>query len=287
MRCLLAALCILLGPTMASAKAPFNAEAATSALDAIMHRLVAGTEDGGAGLSNPVFEVRIPARQFEYRFAHGSFRADSEVAMTPDHGFHTASTGKLFTAALILILASDGALGPAGLDSTLEDIGLFEDAVLDRLLLIDGKAYGRGITPRHLLLHSGGLKDQFMDDADGTWRDHGGLAPGGLMVAFQQSLPEHIACVENPDCDGSGLLTRKRWSHWDPSKPDEAYAGMLNYYLNRVGPVGLCRPGTCYHYSDVGYVILGLIAEYVGERQPASPVARSNLRSTGYGQRAT
>jgi D-alanyl-D-alanine carboxypeptidase len=114
-------------------------------------------------------------------------------------------------------------------------------------------------------LHSSGLKDQYGDDANGTAEDYPNqLAPGGLLARFVKDLPAHMECLQDPACDGSELITLKHWNHWDPEQPDDPYAGMVNYYANQMGYAGFCAPGTCFHYSDVGYVILGLIAEKAG-----------------------
>jgi len=84
------------------------------------------------------------------------------------------------------------------------------------------------------------------------------------MARFVADMPVHMECLQDPACDGTKLITRKTWKHWDPQHPDDPYAGMLNFYINQMGHAGFCKPGSCYHYSDIGYVILGLIAEKAG-----------------------
>jgi len=259
----LAVLCSIL--FAACSQTSFDKAAATRSLDDLMQNMILPRDQGGAGAQNPVFNVVIPEEQFEYSFASGQALAWAEGPMTRDHQFHTASVGKTFTAAAILQMSEDGLLGPNGLDASLQELGVFDDTTLDRLHIVDGVSYGREITVRQLLLHSSGLKDQYGDDANGTAEDYPNQsAPGGLLARFVKDMPEHMQCLQDPSCDGSALITRKNWKHWDPEQPDDAYAGMVNFYVNQMAYAGLCAPGSCYHYSDIGYVILGLIAEKAG-----------------------
>ena len=115
--------------------------------------------------------------------------------------------------------------------------------VLDELLIIDGQPWGEALTLRHLLGHTGGLRDAMVDDATRL----GGPAPGSLIGALMSRLvdPGH------------------RWVPWDPRDPASAQAGVLNWYLNEVACAGLSLPGNAFHYSDTGYVLLGLVVERV------------------------
>ena len=249
----------------ACSQTDFDKPAATHSLDELMRNMVLPVDQGGSGMQNPVFDVIIPDEQFEYSFASGPALAWTEGAMTRNHQFHTASVGKTFTATVILQLSEEGRLGPNGLDAPLKELGVLDDITLDRLHIVDGINYGPEITVRQLLLHSSGLKDQYVDDANGTAQDYPDqLAPGGLLVPLIRDMPAHMQCLQDPSCDGSELITRKNWRHWDPEQPDDPYAGMLNFYVNQMGHAGFCAPGTCFHYSDIGYVILGLIAEKAG-----------------------
>jgi len=259
----LAAFCLAM--LAACGRSGFDKSATTQRLDQLMNKTVLSIDQGGDGLQNPVINILIPDEEFEYSFAYGQALAWTEGPMTMDHQFHTASIGKTFTATLILQLSEDGLLGPNGLDANLREVGVFDADTLERLHVVDNVSYGPEITVRQLLLHSSGLKDQFGDDANGTGEDYDGEpAPGGLMFLMQRDMPSHMECLQDPACDGSDLITRKTWAHWDPEHPEDSFAGMLNFYINRMGHAGVCAPGSCYHYSDVGYVILGLIAEKTG-----------------------
>jgi len=245
----------------------FDETAARGNLDDMMQNLVLAKDQGGAGVQNPVFNISIPNEHFEYSFTSGQALAWTEGAMTKDHQFHTASVGKTFTATVLLQLSEEGRLGPNGLERSLRQLGMFDATTLDRLHVVDGISYGPEITVRQLLLHSSGLKDHYNDDANGSKQDYKGKpAPGGLMARFVADAPTHMECLQDPACDGRELVTRKTWKHWDPEHPDDPYAGMLNFYINQMGHTGFCQPGSCYHYSDIGYVILGLIAEKAGDK---------------------
>ena len=249
---------------VACAQTDFDRSGATRGLDTLMQNTVLSKDQGGDGLQNPAINIIIPDKQFNYSFASGTAQAWSKELMTVNHQFHTASVGKTFTAALILQLSEDGLLGPDGLDTTLLKLSIFDDLTLERLHIVDGVSYGPEITVRQLLLHSSGLKDQFGDDANGSREDYGREpAPGGLMFLMQRDMPAHMECLQDPSCDSSDLITKKLWKHWDPEHPKDPFAGMLNFYVNQMGHAGYCAPGSCYHYSDIGYVILGLIAEKV------------------------
>jgi D-alanyl-D-alanine carboxypeptidase len=61
------------------------------------------------------------------------------------------------------------------------------------------------------------------------------------------------------------LRTRKQWLPWDPARPDDADAGLVNFYLNSGGIAdhALFRPGEGFHYSDTAFTILALLAEHL------------------------
>ncbi|NHZ33974.1 serine hydrolase domain-containing protein [Massilia rubra] len=76
--------------------------------------------------------------------AYGMANLEHQVAVTPDTVFQSGSLGKQFTAALVLLLASDGKL-------TLDD-------PISRHLAATPPAWKK-ITVRHLLNHTSGLRD--------------------------------------------------------------------------------------------------------------------------------
>ena len=243
------------------------AKAARKNLDRVMARLAAGdfnTEQ--PGVINAVLRIDVPDMDFVYEAAVGQARVDSDAPMTPAHQFHLASVAKTMTAVLLLQLWEEGALGPNGLDATLLELGLFDPAIVDRLHKIDGVSYGRQLTVRHLLLHRGGLKEAVVDDAGGTAQEYGGPAPNSYGARYRRDLAAHVACLQDPHCDlvSSGLATTKTWQMWDPDRPDDKEAGVINWFLaTGASEAALWPPGERFKYSDTAYVILGLLSEHL------------------------
>ncbi|NIB42463.1 beta-lactamase family protein [Pseudomaricurvus alkylphenolicus] len=192
---------------------------------------------------NAVIDIQVPSQR--YRFSGAAGLAAERLKMHPDQPFHWASVGKTLTA-LIIVQADDrGLFGDKGLDTALAEIGLFGDAVLDRL----HHNAGRLITMRQLLTHTAGLRDGMTDDAGSLGQDVGGLAPRSLLGAMLQ---------------GGNQALNRHWIPWDANELDVDTAGTLNYYLHGgLGEVPVAPPGARFYYSDTGYVILGLVAEHV------------------------
>ena len=93
--------------------------------------------------------------------------------------------------------------------------------ILSDLFVIEGTDYSKDVTIRQLLNHTSGAADYFDDKADGE-------APLKELIP---SSPERL------------------WSPMD----------LIDYSRKYQKPVGI--PGEKYHYSDSGYILLGLIIE--------------------------
>jgi D-alanyl-D-alanine carboxypeptidase len=185
---------------------------------------------------------RLSSGELLFEGAAGRLRAGGD-AMQPGSRFHLASIGKTMTAALLLQLAEEGRLGAPGLDATLASTGALPPDIVARLLRVDGVACAHRLTLRHLLQHTGGLRDAVVDDR----HQLGGPAPGSLIggLMSQRVDPSH------------------HWRPWDAQHVDDPAAGVLNHYLHEVAGAGLALPGQAFHYSDTGYVLLGLAIEAV------------------------
>ena len=182
------------------------ADQARSNLDQALARLFAGEGiSAGPGVMNAVLRVEAPDLGFVHAAAVGKANADSDAPMTSDHQFHLASVAKTMTATLLLQLWEEGALGPCGLDTTLAELALFDDEIVERLHMIGGVSYGKQITVRHLLTHTSGIKDAVVDDAIGTAHDYGAPAPRFLWSATQKGYPR-----------ASGLPGRSGLRHFHP-----------------------------------------------------------------------
>ncbi len=161
-------------------------------------------------------------------------------AMTPGTPFHVASIGKTFTATLILQLAEEGAFGPDGIDTPFAAVAPFEPVIAARLVQ-------PGTTLRHLLSHTAGLRDTFEDDAHALGGP-GGPAPGSLMAHMMGADPT------------------RGWEPWDPARPEDREAGVINWFLaTGTAAAPLSPPGERFHYSDTGYMLLALLAEPVSQ----------------------
>lgn len=98
---------------------------------------------------------------------------------------------------------------------------------LDRLFIVSGKDYTSQVTILQLLEHTSGVADYFSDRPA-----NGGGTAAELMLKYPQ----------------------RRWS------PDD----LLNF--NRKHLQALAEPGKTFHYSDTGYVLLGLVIEKITGR---------------------
>jgi D-alanyl-D-alanine carboxypeptidase len=227
--------------------------------EAVAAILEQGDGTNPPGVRNPVFEIWSPGRGFRHSVTMGAARADSDAPMTPDHQFHIASIGKTMTAAIILQLWEEGLLGDEGLDLPLAELGALPAAAISKLHVLNGVSYGEKITIRQMLNHSSGLKDAHIDDANGVAADYGGPAPGSLLIGFIEASQKLAADVGGSETEAAF----KSWVPWDPQRPDDPQAGIVNYYLNQVAHAPVGPPGEQYHYSDTAYVILGLVIERI------------------------
>ncbi len=214
-----------------------------SKIDSCFDRLLANLA-ATDGVFNPIVRLETADSKLIWTGACGRARANSAAPITPSYRFHTASVTKTMTAALILQLAEDGAFGIAGVDVRLAELGIFASEIIERLHRRGGVSRGGAITLRHLLTHTSGLRDAMVDDASQI----GGPAPDSLIGRLF----------------AGGDVTR-RWEPWDAARPTNADAGVINFFLAQgIGDAPLSAPGTAFHYSDTGFVILALVGEKVG-----------------------
>lgn len=180
-------------------------------------------------------------------------------AMTAATPFHLASIAKTFTATLVLQLLGEGAFGGAGLDTPFVGLPPFARHLGDRLA-------PAGTTLRHLLTHTAGLRDT-MEDGPAALGGPEGPAPGSLLA--------HVIGA-NP---GQG------WEPWDPARPDDPLAGVINWYLaTGTAAAPLSAPGERFRYSDTGYVLLALVAEAAAGKSYPALVRERILDPLGLGE---
>jgi D-alanyl-D-alanine carboxypeptidase len=197
--------------------------------------------------TRPIVRIERANGTLLWEGASGQARADEGGDLTPQHRFHVASIAKTMTAALVLRRLESGVFGPAGLDARLVDLDVLPGRQVERLSRYGSADCGTSITLRHLLTHTAGLRDAMVDDTTQL----GGPAPGSLIGRLM----------------GEGGDSARAWVPWDPLRPDDPDAGVINFFLNSgIAGAALGPPGRVFHYSDTGYVLLGLLLEGVAGR---------------------
>lgn len=269
-------ICLFVSGCSVKAQSSYNPQLASAQIDAALNDAVKTGE--GQISRNAVVWVSAPEQGFQYAGAAGLARADGDDPMTTQHQYNIASVGKVFTATVVHQLAEEGELGLRGIDTPLLELDVFPPEVIDELLLIDGKPYGRQITIRHLLTHTSGMRCVYFDDETSP----SSLLPGTTDVAAPNSLigtvvfhpqlglAQRTECFLNGQpagCDPQDFLLSKDWSHWDYqawlADPQDRMAGLINFYLAGMNEYGLWPPGEGFHYSDTNYIILGLLVEQI------------------------
>lgn len=125
--------------------------------------------------------------------------------------FYIASTTKLFTAALLLILEEEGRLE---LDAPLES--LLPDSLWSSLHVWKGEDYSGRLTPRHLLSQTSGLADYFEETPAG-----GTSFKDGLLTGTDRAWTPVEALQR----------ARELGARFAPGTPGKAYYSDTNYQL--------------------------------------------------------
>lgn len=105
--------------------------------------------------------------------------------------------------------------------------------ILEGLFVVEGSDYSDQVTIRHLLSHTSGVGDYFEDP----------VINGKTMVEMMAANQDH-------------LFTPKE---------------LIAFTRDNQEPIG--KPGQQFHYSDTGYILLGLILEAIEEKPYAAILA--------------
>jgi D-alanyl-D-alanine carboxypeptidase len=143
---------------------------------------------------------------------------DSNVSVSPDQPYHFASIGKTVTSVMVSILYEKGLID---FDENISNF--FDDSILAGLHIYNGVDCSKEIKIRHLLNHTSGLPDHYLDN------NKDGICLLDQMI----SDTEHF---------------------WTPIET-------INWTKQQLKPK--FKPGTGFHYSDTNYELLGLIIEKV------------------------
>lgn len=170
-----------------------------------------------------VLEVDMPGRNLTFKGATGLAIPDDSISMTIDTRFRIASVTKMITASSIMLLEEEGLIA---LDSSIVKYLSDSDIDFDKLHIYNNHSYGRQITVYQLLTHTSGLPDHFFD----------GSVNASGYTEFMQYILDH------PD------------KQWEPIE-------MINWDIEHLQP--FFAPGKGFHYSNLNYVLLGMIIEKV------------------------
>lgn len=151
-----------------------------------------------------------------------SANPNSAVMTNPDQPIHFASIGKTVTSAMVGILYEKGLID---FDDKISKY--LDDTVLKGLHIFKGADYSYDIKIKHLLGHTSGLPDHYLD------KNKMGICLHDKMI----SEPEHF---------------------WEPIET-------INWAKYELKPK--FKPGTGFHYSDTNYELLGLIIEKVSGKE--------------------
>ena len=193
------------------------------------NKRVFSPEEAEKSLARAVAKLRARHHEFAdtgmtVSAPHADFYTTLGVDAEPKKSvFHVASVGKLFTTALIGMLLDEGRLGRAT-----PIAGLLPAVLLNGLFEIDGNDYRDHVSVAHLLSHTSGVADYWEDPRHIDGR----------------KVQESVADVARQEPDRS----------WTPEE-------LVTWTGERQRPVA--RPGERFHYSDTGFVLLGLIAQEI------------------------
>lgn len=159
--------------------------------------------------------IHSPSLGLHWKTAANPYIAE---IISPDQPFHFASIGKTVTSALVSILYEKEYI-----DFEDKISKFLDDTVLAGLHIYKGIDYSKDIRIRHLLNHTSGLSDHYLD------KNSKGVCLHDQML----SDPERF---------------------WTPSET-------INWTKHQLKPK--FKPDNGFHYSDTNYELLGLIIEKV------------------------
>ncbi len=202
-----------------------------------------------------VLGVADTRADFRWAGAAGTAYADQADAMKPDTPIFVASITKMYTAAATMILEERELLS---LDDPLSKF--LPDRILEGLHRYKGRDYSDQLRVYHLISHSSGLPDYFLE------RPKGGESIYDLIVAGSDEAWDVARAVD---------ITRQGLSPKFPPEPKAQESS-----------------GKKAHYSDTNYQLLGAVIESVTEKalhQVLSeliiePLQLSSTYMHGYGE---
>jgi D-alanyl-D-alanine carboxypeptidase len=167
-----------------------------------------------------------PVAPYVYEFCAGVTQENGTVQVTPHDWFEVASVTKLFTAVMVMKLVEQGLVG---LDDMLA-LHLPPTVVPPHSCVVNGAECAQTVTIRQILNHTAGFPHYWEDkNVDGEWDDM--WKETNCFLTKFLADPQHL---------------------WTPEEI-LSYAPLLKQPKH--------APGTKFHYSDTGYVVLGLLIQ--------------------------
>ncbi|TVR02197.1 MAG: class A beta-lactamase-related serine hydrolase, partial [Spirochaetaceae bacterium] len=182
---------------------------------------------------------RYPDRPLQGNVQHPGQGIDFSYGNLTDDGtlrrFHTASIGKQLTATAIFRM-----IEARQLELTTPIASLLPTETLDALFTYNGVDHRGRVTVEQLLGHTSGVADYFSGIADSRAPEPGRGGEHKHHRSRRRKFTDVV--IAEPD------------RLWTPAE-------LLSYSRDAQQPVA--PPGERFHYSDTGYVLLGMIAEAI------------------------
>jgi D-alanyl-D-alanine carboxypeptidase len=179
--------------------------------------------------------INSKVKGIDEQFAFGQATSEPDKKLNPNHPFHIASIGKIFTATLLAVLEEEGKLKLSDPVSK-----YLEEKQLEGLFVYKGVDYHKEVTIEQLMANTSGIADYFADQLKDTVKN------GKTIAELIISEPDKL---------------------WTPES-------LLDFNRNNLNAVG--KPGEVYHYSDSGYILLGLLVEKI-EMKPFHQVLKQRI----------
>jgi CubicO group peptidase (beta-lactamase class C family) len=192
-----------------------------SPVEAKLRNFVNKTVDKDKTIHNALLAISTGDGRFNWSGAAGIANQEKEISMTPETPFFIASITKMFTATSIMKLYEEKKVN---LDDTI--VNYLPDSLIKRIHVYKNVDYTDLITIKHLLSHTSGIADYFLEKPKGG-----------------KSFLEII--LENPE---------------------KTYTADQTITIARDTLKTNFKPGDKAKYSDTNFQLLGKIIESVTER---------------------
>lgn len=197
---------------------PLTREETVRKIERVLEKEVSQSNE----LSSAFMTIHSDTMNFHQSFAVGKTGPALRDPVDINMRFHSASTGKTFTATIYGMLRDEKVIH---LNDKIVDY--LEEDVLAGLFTVDGIDYKNEVTLLQLLNHTSGAGDYFEDPVN------------------EGSTLQELMLLE----------------------PDKIWTPMDLVDFTRYRQEAVNKPGEAFHYSNTGYILLGLILEAIEEKE--------------------